>query len=80
MDTTNGRCGRPGSTSGAKVTPHEAIEKVWEFIRGLALNLHYPLNDILDADYDSLIKLVSDKPKQKKKVHTLFEFIESGGG
>ena len=47
------------------------------------MNLHYPLNDILDADYDSLIKLVSDKrdkPKQKKKVHTLLEFIESGGG
>ena len=56
------------------------MEKVWEFIRNLALNLHYPLNDILDADYDSLIKLVSDKPKPKKKVHTLFEFIESGGG
>lgn len=69
----------PGSSGGGrKLTPSEAKDKIWEFIKAIVHNYNFTINDVLDTDFDSLLRLIS-KPKKERKVHSLFEFVEKGG-
>ncbi len=52
---------------------------MWDFIRAVVEKHGFSINDVLDTDYDALIKVVTGSTKKRKKVHTLFEFIEEGG-
>lgn len=53
---------------------------MWAFIKSVVEIRNFSINDVLDTDYQALLRVVTGPPvKQKKEVHTLFDFIEKGG-
>ncbi len=52
---------------------------MWAFIKSVVEIRNFSINDVLDTDYQALLRVVTGPSKQKKEVHTLFDFIEKGG-
>ena len=53
-------------------------ERIWDYVKSIVLNLNISLNDVLDSDFEGMLKITSSERKKPKKQISLVEFIEKG--